>query len=149
MSKVIFKSSHFLCHFTGASFPAPRSVYIVNAVSLRFQVRQSFIVLLSVFQFNEVLWFRPNNEVLVEKSRVSRKEGRREGAWGKGVNSSVLGLPFKMLRRFFFLHSNNLLTLSYATSDCNYFTLLGWPILETWTMYFVAIRSALKHRNEG
>lgn len=92
-----------------------------------FPVRKSLIVLLSICQFNELFYgLDPNNSVFFEeKSTASRKEERREGVGGKEINSSLLGLPSKILHRFFFPHSDNLLTLSYAASDCNYFGLLG------------------------
>lgn len=139
-SRISLKSSRGLCHFLllgQLTFPAgslflERHIFIVLLVFPSLMNR--FMAWIQIMEF---LW------------RKAEGQGGREGQeCGEKGYSSVVGMPFKTLHRFSFL-SDNLLTLSYATSDCNYFSLLVWPILETWTMHSTAIRSALKPRNEA
>lgn len=78
-SKVIFKSFHFLCHFTGVSLPILKSDDIFPAVSL-FLVRHSLMVLLSACQFNELFcYLDPIMGLLWRKTgQVGRREGGKE-----------------------------------------------------------------------
>lgn len=84
------------------------------------------IVLLSVCQFNELFYdFDPNNRLLWRKAgQVGRRKGER-GCEVKGQTLAYWDRLLKSYTDFFFPHLDNLLTLSYAASDCNYFSLLG------------------------
>lgn len=54
----------------------------------------------------------------------TRRKGGEKDVQSKGLHMNMVELPFNILQRFF-SPADNLLTLSYATSDCNYFGLLG------------------------